>query len=211
MNEHIWMGVLPVGPLMTNCYILGNDDRREAVLIDPGDDADTILSVLKDRQLTAAAILLTHAHYDHILAVNDIAKAYPSASICILEEEKKMVEDSSLNSGIGGHTVTITPTTYVRHNDRLRFAGAEFTVLASPGHTSGSCCYYMEGQKTLFAGDTIFQGSYGRTDLPTGSFEKMQESLFCLLTTLPEDVRVYPGHGPATTIGDEKRIEGFAP
>jgi hydroxyacylglutathione hydrolase len=211
MNEHIWMGVLPVGPLMTNCYILGNDDRREAVLVDPGDDADTILSVLKDRQLTAAAILLTHAHYDHILAVNEIAKAYPSASICILEEEKKMVEDPSLNSGIGGHTVTITPTTYVHHNDRLSFAGAEFTVLASPGHTAGSCCYYMEGQKTLFAGDTIFQGSYGRTDLPTGSFEKMQESLFCLLTTLPEDVRVYPGHGPATTIGDEKRIEGFAP
>lgn len=209
MKQNIWLGGLVVGPIRTNCYFLGNQETNEVVVVDPGDEGANIIRLLNQRKAKPAAVLLTHGHYDHILAVNDLKKQYPGIPVVISELEKPMVEDQRLNSGIGGYDYTFQPTRYVKDLELITYAGISFQVISTPGHTAGSCCYYDAEHKILFSGDTIFRDSYGRCDLPTGSSENMWKSLKRVLCSLPEDVQVFPGHGPQTTVGYEKRTEGF--
>ncbi len=209
MKDGIWLDGRVVGPIQTNCYLVGNARTNEAVIVDPGDHARLLLDMIKKREAAPAAIYLTHGHYDHILAVGDLLNCYPGLPVVISKKERPMVEDQTLNSGIGGYDCRIEPTHWAEDGEVLTYAGLSFKVLATPGHTGGSCCYYLEEEKLLLSGDTLFYQGYGRCDLPTGSVEEMRTSLERLLTTLPEDVRVLPGHGSETTIGYEKRIEGF--
>lgn len=200
---------LTVGPIQTNCYFLTNPETKETVIVDPGDEPDRLRRFLTENEWKPAAVLLTHGHYDHVLGVNDLKSAYPGIPVVISEKEKPMVLDQGLNSGIGGYDYTYEPTRYVEDLDVLKYAGFSFQVISTPGHTAGSCCYYEKDQKILFSGDTIFRHSYGRYDFPTGSFADLRKSLMRVLTSLPDEVRVLPGHGEETSIGEEKAMYGI--
>lgn len=210
MSERLSISVIQVGPIGTNCYILRDGaEGKEAVLVDPGDQPKRIMGALESLNAVPSAILLTHAHFDHVLGVNGIIEKYPDVKVYIAATERRMVEDFDLNEGFLRKGYVLTPDIYVQEGDVLELAGHRFEVLLTPGHTAGSCCYYEKESGSLFAGDTLFLESYGRTDFPTGSYEQIMASLKRLLTTLPEETDVYPGHGPQTTIGHEKRVEGF--
>ncbi len=210
MSERLSISVIQVGPIGTNCYILRDGaEGKEAVLVDPGDQPKRIMGALESLNAVPSAILLTHAHFDHVLGVNGIIEKYPDVKVYIAETERRMVEDFDLNEGFFRKGYVLTPDIYVQEGDVLELAGHRFEVLLTPGHTAGSCCYYEKESGSLFAGDTLFLESYGRTDFPTGSYEQIMASLKRLLTTLPEETDVYPGHGPQTTIGHEKMVEGF--
>ena len=199
-----------VGPVQTNCYILKEgEDGREAVLIDPGDEEDRILHKLEEMNAVPSVILLTHGHYDHILAVNGICAAYSSCSVLIGEKERPMVEDSSLNARFLDEECRISPDRYLRDGEELTLLGKKFRVMETPGHTAGSVCYYLEEDDILFAGDTVFLEGFGRYDLPTGDAGALMRSLELVLTTLPEKTVILPGHGGATSAGHEKMVEGF--
>ncbi len=209
MASKLWIQQMVVGPIQTNCYIIGNDGTKEAVLVDPGDEAERIIAFLKEKDVRPIAILLTHGHFDHVMAVRQLCEAYPSVEVVIGAEERAMVEDASLNSGFGPAEYHYAVSRYVEGGDVLNYFGLEFYVIESAGHTQGSVCYYLSTLQLLFAGDTIFFESYGRCDLPTGNAKKMQESLQHLLTVLPEQVKILTGHGPSTTVEHEKRLHGF--
>lgn len=200
---------LIVGPIGTNCYFVKNKESGHGFLVDPGDEPKHLLREMNNQSFIPDAILLTHGHYDHILAVNDIKEAFPSCQVMILDKEKPMVCDQSLNSGIGGYDYTFTPDRYLKDGEDIEIAGISVHVFSTPGHTAGSACYYLASYGILFCGDTIFSGSYGRCDLPTGSEEDMWKSLKKILSTLPEETRVCPGHGGLTTIGREAEVEGW--
>lgn len=152
-----------------------------------------------------AAILLTHGHFDHIWGANELRRL-SGAPIYAYEEEKDVCEDASKNvSDQAGRPETVAADNYLKDGAQLDLAGMHFQLIATPGHTKGSCCYYMEKEKVLFAGDTLFEGSVGRTDFPTGSMGRLVHSIKERLLVLPEDTIVYPGHGDETTIADEKK------
>lgn len=202
MTEYL---CLPVGQLQANCYLVWDEERR-AVIIDPGDEADRLLRILRQHDLTLCAILLTHAHFDHMMAVNAI-KAETGAPVMVHEAEFPALTDERINLssmiGVPYHTAA----------DRLLHDGEEitvgdltFTVVHTPGHTVGSCCYAIDD--LLFSGDTLFADSIGRTDFPGGSMPVMQQSLKKLCTR-PDSVGVLSGHGEATTLGKEKLYNPF--
>lgn len=199
-----------VGLIGTNCYLLLDEETKEAFLVDPGDEAEHLISELKKREVKLRAILLTHGHFDHVMAVSAVKEAFPEAEVMIGEKERPMVENEELNSGVPGQHCSYTVDRYPADGEELSPAGVPIRVLASPGHTAGSVCYYAESLGVLFAGDTIFYHGYGRFDLPTGSVMDLRDSLTALLNTLPEEVRVLPGHGRTTTIREERIVEWFA-
>lgn len=211
MANQLWIGSMIVGPVQTNCYILRNKEfGSEAVVIDPGGDAKKLIAAIKKVEAVPYAILLTHAHYDHIMAVRELQEEFPDCRVYIGEAERPMVEDPELNcSAVMNENYTISPDEYLSDGAEIPLLGSTVRVIASPGHTAGSVCYYIESESVLFSGDTIFRDGVGRTDLPTGNTGKLYKSLEMLLTTLPEETEVLPGHGPATTVGREKAVEGF--
>ena len=201
---------LVVGPIQTDCYILSTEESQgKAVVIDPGDEADVIGEYLDERHLVPEAILLTHGHYDHISAVEPLKKRWPECVTVISEDERNMIEDPSLNCDFGSPDIRIQPDRFVHDGELISYAGIDFSVIKSPGHTAGSVCYYLENEGILSSGDTLFRQGYGRTDLPTGDFEDLLSSLIKLLQTLPPETIVYPGHGPHTLIREEKRLHGL--
>ena len=150
-----------------------------------------------------------HGHFDHIWGANELRRL-SGAPIYAYEEEKKVCENAAMNvSDQAGRPETVIPDHYVKDGELLEFAGMRFRLIATPGHTAGSCCYYMEEEKILLSGDTLFEGSVGRTDFPTGSMSSLVRSIKDKLLVLPEDVTVYPGHGEKTTIGDEKKYNPY--
>jgi glyoxylase-like metal-dependent hydrolase (beta-lactamase superfamily II) len=197
-----------VGEIETNCYLVQNGG--EALVVDPGGSPAELVEILKEETKSLQAILLTHGHYDHILAVNEIREAFPEARIYIGAGEKQMMEDPSLNCHFFGGIYSITPDVYVSEGDELELIGKRFRVLSTPGHTAGSVCYYDEEDGVIFAGDTLFRSGLGRVDLPTGNYRDMVRSLTRLFDTFPEDTAVLPGHGESTTIGREKRVQGHS-
>ena len=199
---------LITGMMKENCYILSDRELApgDCVLVDPGDDANKISSYLKEQGLRPMAILLTHGHFDHITAVPELLETYKDVKVYACKDEIDMLGDAGLN--LSEHflrPVELTDAEPLSDGERIRLLGHDFKVIATPGHTAGSCCYYEEKEKLLYSGDTLFRSSYGRTDLPTGSEEEMGKSLNEKLFTLPEDVKVYPGHEAPTAIGFERK------
>jgi len=193
-----------LGAVMTNCYLVCNEQTKEAVVIDPADDGEYIAKRLQKTGYTCKAILLTHGHFDHIGGVDALRDA-TGASVYIYEQEAKMLEDPRLNcSGMLGNRLSVKADQLFHDEEILELAGMKFKVLLTPGHTSGSVCFYMEEEGILFSGDTLFQESVGRSDLPTGNGRRLVKSILERLMPLGDQIAVYPGHGEETTIGHER-------
>ena len=191
---------LTLGELGTNCYIASKEGT--AVVIDPADDADTISDYLVENDLKAVAILLTHGHFDHILACDGLKKM-TGATVYVHEAEKGLLESPKLNAGDRfGMSKTAHADVYVKDGQVLDLSGMTFEVIHTPGHTVGSVCYLDKEDKVMFTGDTIFYGSVGRCDLPTGDENVLMKSLQKLKCLDPE-TEMYPGHGRSTTIAGE--------
>ena len=194
----------------TNCYLVQNTETGDTVIVDPADEAERIIAEIRKMDGKPAAILLTHGHYDHIMAVNALKEEY-QIPVYIDRADEKLLGDPKLNlSGLWYIPYTCSADQLVQEGDELELAGTVFRVLHTPGHTAGSCCYYLPAEHVLFSGDTLFAMSCGRTDLPTGSMREMRASLKRLFLELPEDTAVYPGHMNSTTIAAEKRYNPFA-
>ena len=203
----IKVGRMVLGMVETNCYFVYDADTKDSVVIDPAKNG--LYEKLSANGMNVRAILLTHGHFDHIMGVHELTKL-SGAKVYALAEECALCGDADLNASAQirrPYTVDVD----VKLSDGQEFdaAGINFKVIASPGHTEGSCCYYVESRKWLFTGDTLFCGSIGRTDLPTGDGRKIMESVHMLIDTFDDDVKVYPGHGDTSTIGSEKAYNPF--
>ena len=199
-----------LGSVSTNCYLLKNKNTGELLIVDPADHAQEIFSRIREMQAKPAAILLTHGHYDHILAVEDVKKEYQIPVYACEKEAGTLLDPSANLSGYGNRSCSLKADILLEDLQAFEAAGFSVQMLHTPGHTPGSCCYYLKDEGILFSGDTLFYGSVGRTDFPTGSGTDMQASVKRLLKELPETTRVCPGHNEETTIGYEKRYNPFA-
>ncbi len=207
--KELKIGRIVLGMCQTNCYFVYEEGSRRAIVFDPADKGDYIFNGLKEKGFTVEAILLTHGHFDHIWGVEQL-RELSGAKVYAYEGEKELCEDASLNVSKGaGRACTIKADEYVKDGEEITAAGISCRLIATPGHTGGSCCYYFENDKILISGDTLFQESVGRTDLPTGSMSMLVHSVKEKLLPLPEEVKVYPGHGESTTIGYEKKYNPF--
>ncbi len=193
-----------IGMVSTNCYIIFNESTKEALIIDPPDQAPALKVKIEELELCPVAILLTHGHFDHIMAAGDLAAAF-GIPVLAGEEEKALLEDYNLNgSRMVRKNYTLSADRFLKDKEELILGGMRIKVIHTPGHTAGGVCYYFEEEKVLISGDTLFLESIGRTDLPTGDQYTLLESIRRKLMVLPEEVLVYPGHGDKTTIGYEK-------
>ena len=202
--------VFLVGPLQCNCSIIGDEQTREAMVIDPGDQIEDILRVLKAENLTLKQIVVTHAHIDHVGGAMKL-KAATGAPILMNQKDEVLLKMLDVQASWIGMKPpgAVQVDEAVGEGRILQVGSLSSTVIHTPGHTEGSICLHFPEQKTLFAGDTLFAGSIGRTDLPGGSFEKIIRSLHNQLLQLPDDTQVVPGHGPMTTIGQERESNPF--
>lgn len=199
-----------LGMVGTNCYIIVNDQTKKCVVVDPADNADAIYGVIKQEQCVLDGILLTHGHFDHMLAAGSL-KELSGAKVYAGLEEKEILSDSTYNlSGVmGGKALTLEADEYLKDGQLFELAGIRFKAIHTPGHTKGSMCYYIEECGTLVSGDTLFAESVGRTDFPTGSMSSIVSSIREKLLILPEDTRVLPGHGDETSIQYEKKYNPY--
>lgn len=201
---------LVLGMVQTNCYLAVNEESREVIIIDPADRAQSLIQKIKELQVKPAAVLLTHGHFDHIGAALELKKEY-QIPICASEHEKVIMEDENLNlSSMFGFPFTVKADNLLAAGAELNLAGFEIQVIHTPGHTKGGVCYYLPQEKVLFSGDTLFCESIGRTDFPTGNAAELSQSVKGLLSSLPEETLVYPGHESMTDIAHEKRHNPFA-
>lgn len=212
---------LIVGPVQTNCYILENEEEHTAVVFDPGDRGDKIFQNVVEHDFHLVAVMLTHGHFDHITGVAELLRASDDAygipkgaahavPVYAGSEERELLSDSVLNCsgtgmGYGDGPVTVKPDVWLADHEKIELAGFQIECIHTPGHTEGSCCYYIEDEKLLFSGDTVFEGSVGRTDFPTGSSARLTESIRNKIVVLPDDTYILPGHGGETTVGNEKK------
>ena len=198
-----------VGSDYTNCYFLKNKETGELLIVDPGDAADMIERKVSEMQGKPVGILLTHGHFDHIMAADEVRKKY-NIPIYASEKEETTLLNPKVNLSVFGHgSCTLDADVYLKDLQVVELAGFSVQMIETPGHTVGSCCYYLKEEGVLFSGDTVFQGSVGRTDFPEGSTAAIVRSLHRLLDTLPDETEVYPGHDASTTIGYEKRYNPF--
>lgn len=202
--------VLTVGPVFTNCYLINKEGSTSCLVVDPGDEAEKIASYIKKKNHSCEGILLTHGHFDHITGVAELVSLV-GGKVYASEKERELLMDPRLNaSAMTGQEVALEPEILLRDGQCFEAAGLTFRVIHTPGHTKGGCCYYSEEERILFSGDTIFMESIGRTDLPTGNSRELLDSVRNKVLTLPDDVKIYPGHGPETTVAYEAANNPFA-
>jgi glyoxylase-like metal-dependent hydrolase (beta-lactamase superfamily II) len=196
-----------VGPLEENCYVIGDEKTNQSVVIDPGDEPDRIVNTIKKHGLKVDTIICTHAHFDHIGAAGDLKRA-TGAKVLVHKSDMELYERAKDQAAIWGFDYDDTPRPdgSLDDGDTVKIGELSMEVLHTPGHSPGGICLYGEG--VVITGDTLFKGSVGRTDLHGGDVNKLRES-FKRLLSLPEDTGVLPGHGPETTIGNEKRENFF--
>ncbi len=198
---------LPVGFTAANCYLIACERTREALAIDPGDEAEIILQEIASRNLTVKLIVLTHFHFDHVGAVREVQQA-TGAPVCIGAGDAALLENPPAMFGARG-PAGLKAQRLLHNGDSLGVGDISATVIETPGHSPGGISLYVPDEKILFAGDTLFRQGVGRTDLPGSSTATLINSIRTQLYTLPDDTTVYPGHGPQTTIGYEKRYNPF--
>jgi hydroxyacylglutathione hydrolase len=202
--------ILPVGPLQCNCSVIGDETNREAMVIDPGDDIEEVLALVHKHSLKVKQIVITHAHIDHVGGAMKL-RAATGASILLNQNDYALLKMLDVQAAWLGmpRPGNVHIDQSVGPGETLRAGSHTANVLHTPGHTEGSICLYFPAEKKVIAGDTLFAGSIGRTDLPGGSFKKIIDSLHGQLMSLPDDTLVVPGHGPLTTIGAERESNPF--
>ncbi len=197
-----------VSPFETNCFLVAQDVGQACVIIDPGDEDEKIIERIDTNNLTPSAILLTHGHGDHIGAVEPLRDKYKIPLYVGIGDEPLLASPSANMSAIFGHSIQCRAAEHsISDSDVLKIGNMEFVVFATPGHSPGGVCYYTGNR--LFCGDTLFYGSIGRTDLPGGSHSQLISSIQKSILSLPEDTICFPGHGPSTTVGEERRDNPF--
>jgi hydroxyacylglutathione hydrolase len=202
--------IVPVGPLQCNCSIIGDETSREAMVIDPGDDIADILALIQKHNLQVKQIVITHAHIDHVGGAMKL-RAASGAPILLNQNDYALLKMLDLQAAwIGMQSPGSVDIDHsIGELDQVHAGPLVANVMHTPGHTEGSVCLYFPAQQKLIAGDTLFAGSIGRTDLPGGSFDKILSSLHEKLLALPDETVVVPGHGPLTTIGEERENNPF--
>jgi len=207
--QNIKIGKMTLGSCATNCYFLYEEEKKNCIVIDPADQGDRIYEVLAAKGFTVAAILLTHGHFDHILGVAAL-KEKSNVKVYAAETAVELCNNPRMNlSSQTGRACTVVPDVTLKDGESVSIADMEFKVIFTPGHTQGSCCYYFEEAGFLVSGDTLFEESVGRTDFPTGSMSQIVRSITEKLYVLPDETKVYPGHGNSTTIEHEKKYNPF--
>jgi hydroxyacylglutathione hydrolase len=196
------------GALQENCYVVGCAETHQAAVIDPGDDGEKILTLAAAQGLTITQILLTHAHFDHLGAVAGLQRA-TGAPVALHKGEKFNYKGLAVQAIMFGIATpeSFKVATWLQGGEKIRIGSLELQVLSTPGHSPGGVCFYGHGQ--LFSGDVLFKNSIGRADLLGGDVKKLMNSIRSSLLVLPDETLVYPGHGSATTIGDEKKYNPF--
>ncbi len=205
----IRIGRLTLGMYQTNCYLVYREGENKAIIFDPADEGGLIFDKLSEKGFEVSAIVLTHGHFDHIFGVSEL-KSKAHCKVYALDKEKELLESSHINCSESVHRpVMVVADVFFRDKEEVTIENITFTVLSTPGHTEGSACYYFKEAGILVSGDTLFSESVGRSDLPTGSGKKLIESINEKLMELPDNTRVYPGHGGTTTIGNERENNPF--
>ena len=192
-----------VGMLDVNCYLVPVAKSRRLYIIDPGGNTDAVVAAAKKFTYDEAIILLTHAHIDHISAVRDVAKALGVSKVYLHKDDVSLYESPDNN------LLPYIPTAEDLPEITDTIPGNDFEIIETPGHSPGGVCYYFKQIPAIFVGDTIFNNSVGRSDLPGGNHEQLISSIKSKLMTLPDNLKLYPGHGPATTVGSEKKFNPY--
>ncbi|MDR0963444.1 MAG: MBL fold metallo-hydrolase [Clostridium sp.] len=208
-NNQIKIGRIVLPDMGTNCYFVYRDGQKSCIVVDPGQDGADIAAKLEHAGLSVAAILLTHGHFDHICGVKEL-KQKSDAPIYALEQEKELLQDANKNLSaryVGAYT--LDADVFLQDGEVVEIADMSLRVIALPGHTVGGACFYIEEAAFLLSGDSLFHESIGRTDHPTGNTKQLVDAIQSRLFTLPEETKVYSGHGTQTTIGHEKRNNPF--
>jgi glyoxylase-like metal-dependent hydrolase (beta-lactamase superfamily II) len=203
--------ILPVGMLACNCSVLGDEATGEAIVIDPGDDIERVQKILTRHNLTPKIIVATHAHIDHVGGIEKLQKA-TGAAVLMHREDLPLYRDLAMQAEWLGVTApgVVEVDQFLQEGDAVHCGSLALEVLHTPGHSPGSLCLHMPGEhRRIFSGDTLFQGSIGRTDLWGGSFDQILRSIHKTLLRFPDETPVFPGHGPPTTIGEERECNPF--
>jgi glyoxylase-like metal-dependent hydrolase (beta-lactamase superfamily II) len=202
--------MLVVGPFASNCYVVGSSSTKDGIIIDPGAEAERILKTVQQTGLSISLIVATHAHMDHVDALQAV-KERTNAQFALHEAEKELLSGGGMrvvqSLGLSPYQSTPEPDRLLKDGDRIDVGDLHFEVLHTPGHSPGGIC--LSGHGVVFSGDALFNFGIGRTDFPGGSYERLMKGIHEKLMVLPDDTIVYPGHGPATTIGDERRGNPF--
>ncbi len=202
---------LPLGPIQTNCYVVGDQATGRAIVIDPAFAGRTIAQTLADHELTLTDILITHAHFDHVGGLGELKMLFPEVPVHIHPDAVPMLALAPMQAQLFGVEMLYAPTPEreLAEGDVIQNGGLTFDVLYTPGHAPGHVSFVLRGGEAIFSGDVLFQGSIGRTDLPGGDFDTLISVIIEKLLVLPDSTRVYSGHGPVTTIGRERIANPF--
>jgi hydroxyacylglutathione hydrolase len=213
MTNVVTFTTIPVTELDQNCRVIANTSSKECVVVDPGGDVDTIAEYIAKNKLSLKGIYLTHSHFDHCGGVAALLRCHPDTPLYAHPQEKGFrgrVKDVAAMYGLGASFENSPePTTYLSGGESIEIVGAKVKVLFVPGHAPGHLCFYFPEEKSLVAGDTLFAGSIGRTDLPYGDADLLLRSIKEKILSLPDDTAVMPGHGPDTVLSREKHTNPF--